>query len=221
MQTQIMPTRPSTIRSRRQSMRELQAANARLRARLARAVRESRRDALTGLSNRRQFDAAMSRRVRQRSETGGPIALLFIDVDHFKYINDNYGHAIGDLALQHLSRILEEVAIEGDLVCRFGGEEFVILTASDSCESLEEFGERIRVAVEQSPLATPDGLLKLTVSVGGARIMAAPEAFLSARLLQLADQAVYAAKTSGRNCVRVHQTVEAPASVALAGSAVQ
>jgi len=194
--------------TRRQKMRELAEENARLRSRLAKAVQESRSDALTGLSNRRQFDLAITRQIRGRSKDRSPIGLLFIDADHFKRINDTYGHAVGDLALQHLAQVLKTTAGEGHLVCRFGGEEFAILTSCTDSESLEKLGERIRKAVENSPIESPAGSLKITVSIGGALIEAAPEAFLAARLLFLADQAVYAAKTSGRNCVRVHNDVE-------------
>lgn len=199
---------PPIDHSRSRKMRDLLAENERLKSRLAKAMRESRRDALTGLSNRRQFDASISRQIRRRCRAHCPIGLLFIDADHFKRINDTFGHAIGDLALQHLARILRESTGDDELVCRFGGEEFVVLTGCVDSESLQCLGERIREAVEQSSLQSPAGPLKLTVSVGGALIEAATETFLAARLLHLADQAVYAAKASGRNCVRIREAGE-------------
>jgi len=165
--------------------------------RLLEAQREARMDPLTGLPNRRHCDdilaggAWLSSRVR---------SALVIDLDHFKAINDTKGHLVGDEVLREVGRRLRGVVRQADLVARWGGEEFCVLTLEGSAGA-ENLAERLRVAIAAAPCPTSAGSIPVTASVGfaavGAGIAAAND------LLAAADEAMYAAKRSGRNRVCV------------------
>lgn len=165
-------------------------------------------DALTGLSNRRYFDERLHHEIRRASSHAAPMSCLFIDIDHFKQINDTHGHATGDLALGAIGTCLKQHVRVGDTVSRYGGEEFVALLLCDLPDALT-VAERIRRAVEAIELDDDEGArIALSVSIGvaayqvGAREGAAgnPEA-LARSLLDEADQAMYQAKHQGRNRV--------------------
>ena len=160
---------------------------------------ESGRDALTQLFNRRYLPAVLSRELELSRCSGHPFSLMLVDVDHFKHINDHYGHSCGDRALQHLAALLSNTARSGDFVFRFGGEEFIIVSVEmPAMQALRE-AEKIRQAVEHDPILLPEGRqLHMTVSIGVATYDGHPD---YQHLIEQADQALYAAKSEGRNRV--------------------
>jgi diguanylate cyclase (GGDEF)-like protein len=156
-------------------------------------------DALTGLLNR----GGLARRLRHRRAhadgTAPAVALLCMDLDHFKAINDNHGHGAGDDVLRGLGRLLQDNARPGDLVSRSGGEEFGLVVDTDSESALLVFGERLRAIVQDTCFATRAGPLQLTISVGAAFARGGEESLES--VWERADHALMEAKRSGRNRV--------------------
>jgi len=171
-------------------VRSLAARNEKLVERL---TAESRVDPLTGLLNRRgleeRFGVEIARAVRERH----PLAVVAIDVDHFKLINDEFGHQAGDRALVWLSSLLCEETRGADIVARVGGEEFVIVLPGADGASTLEFAERLRHVIEEA-----DAEIPMTISAGVASALAPSTAHT---LLGAADRALYAAKHAGRNRV--------------------
>lgn len=155
-------------------------------------------DGLTGVHNRRYFDhrslIEFSQAVRHRY----PLACLFLDIDHFKAINDGHGHPAGDEVLRQVGGLIQRSLRTGDLAARYGGEEFVVLLPRTDLAGAREVAERIRQMVQEAPFITPDGgTVGATLSVGLAMLPAGATSF--ADLLSLADRALYDAKHAGRN----------------------
>ena len=156
-------------------------------------------DGLTGLYNRRAFDDQLARALAQEDRIQGRLAVLLFDIDHFKKLNDTYGHPAGDAALKSVARVLRRVLRRGDVAARYGGEEFVvILPDSDEAGGLR-LAERARAALQDSPLVFEGATIRFTASFGLALWPAdgrEPETLLAA-----SDRALYAAKQGGRNRV--------------------
>jgi diguanylate cyclase (GGDEF)-like protein len=177
------------------------------RAVLVRHLEEAARiDGKTGLLNAAAWHAQAERALSRGGRPGDPRGVLVLDLDHFKAVNDTYGHLVGDQVLVAVAGALRAEVRDRDLVGRFGGEEFVVLLADGGSADLMAVAERIRrrVADLRVELPTPDGPLTvsgLSVSVGGA-VAPAEGADLRA-LLQIADAALYGAKRAGRNAVRM------------------
>ncbi len=154
-------------------------------------------DALTGLFNRRYFQQALGREASRLDRRKGSIALLLLDIDHFKLLNDTYGHTMGDVVLKRVADTLTRQLRKGDVLARFGGEEFVILLPDGSKRGAGEFAERIREAIASAPIHPGGPRRKVTVSVGWAQY---PEDTPDMKkLVELADRALYFAKDTGRN----------------------
>lgn len=155
------------------------------------------RDALSGLYNRRYFmeHAGMVLKRSKRYDT--PLAVAMIDIDHFKQINDLYGHDVGDLAIQSSAHMLESNLRQSDLIARYGGEEFCMLMENLSIEQVEHLSEKIRQQFENSPLQLPNNQIYFTVSIG---IYYGIGNTLEA-MMKHADEALYTAKNTGRNRV--------------------
>ena len=174
--------------------------------RLERQSRElegiANRDELTGVMNRRGFERAFHHELERAERYGHPTALLLIDVDHFKQVNDTHGHPAGDLVLQAVASEITSAVRGVDRVGRWGGEEFAVLLPETDLEASVRVAERIRQLVGARVVDTPPGRIAVTVSVGlavaGSDVVAAP-----AELLEAADGALYAAKDRGRNRVEV------------------
>ena len=164
--------------------------------------RRARTDALTGLWNRRHFEVELARWLQQVDRYGGKVAIVLVDVDHFKRVNDSYGHETGDLVLQHVSAVLHEGARTVDVVARLGGEEFVLLLPSTPVEGARDVAERLRTLLESKPAALNDGTALAVTASFGVAAYPAPVAQRN-RLVPAADAALYAAKRDGRNCVRL------------------
>jgi diguanylate cyclase (GGDEF)-like protein len=166
---------------------------------------DASRDALTGLANRRHFDARLEAMWRIAGNKQARLAVMLVDVDHFKAYNDRYGHQAGDEALRAVARAIEAEAGRRVLAARFGGEEMALLAAGVTEHEAEALAGRIRRAVEalDIPHEGAPEIGRVTVSIGGACIVPLPERSASGAL-QLADQNLYAAKRQGRNRVVFH-----------------
>lgn len=189
--------------------------NERLQARLAAAeeklteqaeqietqLAEARTDVLTGLPNRRAFDDELHRRLAEWQRKTNTFCLMMIDIDHFKALNDRYGHPAGDQALRNVAGVLENTLREMDMVARVGGEEFAAILPSTSLTDGLRASERVRTAVASHWFQLEDADLQLTVSLGLAAVHSEDN---SASLIKRADEALYAAKRAGRNCGYFH-----------------
>ena len=154
-------------------------------------------DALTGLGNVRQFDLEMNRHISNKRTKNDSLCLLFIDIDHFKSVNDTYGHPAGDEVLKQIGCILREISPFPDLAFRKGGEEFALLIPQKGLAYGMHMGEQVRAAVEKHSFQLLDGTkIKITVSVGISVYEQSPEQFI-----QAADDALYYSKRNGRNQV--------------------
>ncbi|MBN1839640.1 MAG: GGDEF domain-containing protein [Campylobacterales bacterium] len=171
---------------------------------LAVLKQESITDALTGLRNRRYFDQRISEEVALSTRYKLPLTLMLIDVDHFKKINDTYGHTVGDEVLQTLSKIIQNVVRDSDIVARYGGEEIVIITPNTTKEEAAILAERLREKVEQTKvatIATTQEVVQVTISIGLCSL--SPIITDKEALLEESDQSLYLAKKYGRNRVVV------------------
>lgn len=156
-------------------------------------------DSLTELWNRRYFLEKGTLEIEMVKRTGLPLSLLFIDIDHFKQVNDTYGHAVGDEALKHMASILKKFVRSTDLVSRFGGEEFCLLTPNTSIEAAFQLAEKLRGYFDDHSIFVLDHMLHYTISIGVSSYVANETGIDG--LLAAADKACYEAKNNGRNCV--------------------
>jgi diguanylate cyclase (GGDEF)-like protein len=154
---------------------------------------EARTDALTGLLNRRGFDEHASRELAHAGRDGRPIALATFDIDHFKLINDEHGHVVGDRVLAHIARLLADKSRGIDIAARLGGEEFAVLMPGSDQAGAEAFAERVRQSLAASAC---DALPDVRVSAG---ITATTKPIELEVMLDRVDQALYTAKRGGRN----------------------
>ncbi|MBW2135705.1 MAG: GGDEF domain-containing protein [Deltaproteobacteria bacterium] len=156
------------------------------------------RDSLTGLFNPRYFWEVLGKEVKRCRRYGCRLSLLFLDLDNFKVINDQHGHPVGDKILQELSNLLKSFVRCTDLICRYGGEEFVILLIQTPKRKAAFLAERLRQTITQAPFKIKDLEIPLTVSIGVADLT---EKMDPEELVQNADSAMYRAKQSGGNRV--------------------
>ena len=162
--------------------------------------RRARTDALTGLANRRAFDDQLSHMLAHADRFGHPVALIMADVDHFKSVNDSWGHEAGDVVLKSIAGTLNEGVRAVDVVCRYGGEEFAILLPQTTLLGAVELADRLRRAVEEAPIKHSAAEISVTISCG---VACYPEGVLTKEaLFAAADRALYDAKSAGRNCVK-------------------
>lgn len=159
----------------------------------------SSRDALTGLSNRRQFELAISREIDRVARAGEPALVLMVDIDYFKKVNDTHGHAAGDEVIKAVGHALQDCVRPMDTVSRFGGEEFSIILPNCPPAFGQTVAERIRLKVQRRAISVAPGVdVSVTISIGGAF---APQWVRSSATLWIerADQQLYRAKAEGRN----------------------
>jgi diguanylate cyclase (GGDEF)-like protein len=179
---------------------ELKIANAHL-------DRLARLDSLSGLTNRRGFDAKLDEEWTSSARNGEPLALIMIDVDHFKAFNDRYGHVAGDMCLRTVAEALADAVRDAAVVARYGGEEFALLFARTGLDRALDIAERLRATVEQLNLthqAAPLGRVTASVGVASLRARASDSTEV---LIEAADAALYGAKRRGRNTVVGHGAV--------------
>jgi len=168
----------------------------------------SLKDPLTGLANRRHFRSVLERTIDVVARSGEPSLLLMLDIDHFKAVNDTYGHQAGDLVLQTVAECLAKCVRPVDTVARYGGEEFAVILPNCHTAFGETVAERIRQTIQDMPIQISQGTsIQVTVSVGGAY---APEWVRSTATLwtERADVQLYRAKSDGRNRVYLDQQQE-------------
>lgn len=170
------------------------------RADNARLERLAQTDPLTQLLNRRAFTERLQQEMERALRYDASLALLLVDLDHFKAVNDTHGHLVGDDALRDLARLLLETVRTADVVARYGGEEFLVLLPETDDAGAEGFAERIRQAVEAHRFDSGGATLRLTASLGVA-LFPAPRVHTAEDLFVRADAALYRAKADGRNRV--------------------
>lgn len=153
-------------------------------------------DPLTSARNRRAFQVQAERELARSARYSSPLSLAVLDLDHFKRINDQYGHAAGDRVLCQFSELCRRQARSTDLFARFGGEEFVFLLPSTDADAARHLLDRLRQNLQELPLDIGDGELRVSVSIG---LVSADQARDLAQLLESADRALYQAKANGRN----------------------
>ncbi len=183
----------------------LALANVRLRENLR---HQSIRDSLTGLYNRRYFEEALFKQIHQAQRSEFTFSILMLDIDHFKKINDGYGHEVGDLALREVGKLLESSIRQGDLAARYGGEEFIILLHNADSEKALKRADKIRLDISKLQIKYgAEHVIPLTISIGIASYPKDNED--KDKLVELADNALYAAKHSGRNKVVLYSEMGA------------
>lgn len=167
-------------------------------------------DELTGLYNYRYLDVVLDRELKRSERYGSPLSVLFLDIDHFKMVNDMFGHLIGSRVLREVGALLRKSVRDVDAVIRYGGDEYTVVLVETGVEGAAVVAERIRHSVEAHTFARADGLaIKLTVSLGYA--CTPNDAATKAQLLELADQAMYRGKAGGKNMVFHAQAAAEPA----------
>jgi len=157
------------------------------------------RDHLTDLYNRRYLAEFLEHELPRAKRESYPISFVMADIDHFKVVNDTYGHAVGDLMLQNLATQLVEETRASDIVCRYGGEEFLLVLPNTSTQDAVQCAERCRLAFQSSEIAIDGKEISATLSLGVATFP--KHGKTSKDILDAVDQAMYLAKSGGRNRV--------------------
>lgn len=173
-------------------------------------------DPLTGLANRRFGMEKLREHFEQAVGAGEPLGLLLLDLDHFKQINDNSGHQIGDLVLRAVAREVAEVLREGDLMIRYGGEEFLVVLPGARRDVVQRVGERIRVTVGNTVVPNSQGNVSVTVSIGAASFPLV-NAHNMQELIMAADNAMYQSKHDGRDRLTMATSIDTPDSFVIDG----
>ena len=172
----------------------------RLRQSVQQSIEMALYDALTGLNNRRSFERRLPAMIETARQRGAPLTMMIVDIDHFKRVNDTHGHDVGDLVLKGFAAQLQEIVRSGDLLCRLGGEEFVVVTPGCDAAQATWIAERARRTTESREFIIDGaaGAVSITVSIGLAEWR---ERWDSAELYRRADRALYLSKSAGRNRV--------------------
>lgn len=157
-------------------------------------------DTLTGAQNRRGMDIALVREVARSKRNRSRLSVAMVDIDHFKRVNDTYGHDAGDKMLAHLGTVIKSVLRETDVLVRYGGEEFLAILPESDIRGAEFVIDRLRLVVQKTPLIFESHKIEITLSGGVAQLK--PDENGHALIIR-ADQALYAAKQAGRNCIKV------------------
>ena len=163
--------------------------------------RQAVTDQLTGLYNRRAFAGVAAKEVGRAWRYQRPLALILFDIDNFKVVNDTHGHSIGDQVLQVMTGLVSKTIRATDVICRYGGDEFIVLMPEAGRDEALAMAERLREEIMRMTVVTPEGTLMMTVSLGVANLGPSGEDDLDS-LINRADRAMYQAKAAGRNTVR-------------------
>jgi two-component system cell cycle response regulator len=193
------PFIPSILRVRLKNMLKIKQLQDQLKAQRDMMEEMATRDSLTDLANRRSFRSSLKDEFNRFLRFGDPVSLLLADLDHFKKINDTYGHPRGDTVLKETARIILDAMRAVDLVARFGGEEFVVIMPSTDLDGACIAAERVRAAIEAHHFEGLPEAGVITVSIGVARLLEDVEDMDA--LIKMADDALYRAKEGGRNRV--------------------
>lgn len=160
------------------------------------ALAAATRDPLTGLSNRAALSAVMDREVELARRHGSDLAVIMVDLDRFKAVNDQYGHPVGDLVLRAIAATIRSCVRDSDMVFRYGGEEFCVVLSSTSLEGAMRLAERLRRSIEAERVRSARGIITSTASFGVAALHPTDD---GTRLIERADDALLESKTTGRN----------------------
>lgn len=180
------------------------------RARLLEGLKQQAiTDSLTGLLNRRHFYTLAQREMDRLWRYHHPFALIMLDIDHFKLINDTYGHTVGDMALMEVARSCQETLRHVDVLARYGGEEFLILMPETNAPSAVQVAERLRLKISDLKIETDKGIVRITASLGVLLIKEDNRQTLD-QMIEQVDQAMYRAKRHGRNRVAIWHTPSLP-----------
>ncbi len=198
--TFVTPTAELAARIRGHIKRSEQISH--LRNRRAELAQMALSDPLTGLGNRASFDLRLRQEIARSRRSGNSFGLMMIDIDHFKWFNDCYGHQAGDTILKSIAEVLSETVRDSDVACRYGGEEFAIILPGATTASAKRLAERLHQAISVLSQDLWHNELALTASIGltcfdGSRLAGCGE------LIGEADAALYRAKDNGRNCTEV------------------
>ena len=197
-----------TVDTSREELREIRWQLDQVTSELQRTQEQARTDPLTGLSNRRYLNELLVRDIARARRTRESYSVAILDIDHFKRVNDRYGHAAGDQALVHLAFVAKSGVRETDVICRYGGEEFIVLLPGAGAAGAHFVVDRLRMLIEKTPFVHGSEKITIRFSAGVAELQPDEEA---AQLVERADQALYQAKRGGRN--RVNMAI-VPAAVA-------
>ncbi len=181
--------------------KDIEKATAKLRATNKYLYKISSSDHLTQIANRRYFEDTVSKILKQK--IGERASVILIDVDKFKFINDEYGHEAGDLALKHIAKLMKACTREGDLPARLGGDEFIIYIRNCGPQALQKIAENLRKTVENNPIMWGKEKIKLSLSIGTINYKIDGKVQLD-QLIKLADEAMYVSKENGRNHVTAY-----------------
>ena len=181
--------------SNQQLMVQLERINS-LKAKLQ---QEAIHDSLTGLFNRRHLDEILPIELARSKRANGSLTILMLDIDHFKNINDTHGHQVGDAVLQSVGNTLKTNVRAGDIVCRYGGEEFILVFPGMQALDGRARAEKIRTMIGSQTISAKDQLIGVTISIGGS--VYSKDGNSDDELISMADLALYRAKEKGRNCV--------------------
>lgn len=166
-------------------------------------------DSLTGLYNRRYFNQAMKNEIERNYRDNRSLALAIIDIDHFKNVNDTWGHDVGDKVLKDVANIMKNNVRQSDTISRIGGEEFAVIMPNIRHHLAKEVMERLRADIENAIIPVDNTELQVTISIGTA--VSEPKQIITVdEFYNLSDQALYQAKNSGRNKVVIHGASVSP-----------
>ena len=193
------PVEPQEFKARLKTQIRRKRYNDGLRASITQTIEMAVTDPLTGMHNRRYFERALAGYLKEFNAVGATLGLLILDLDHFKSINDNYGHDVGDIVLKEVALRMRAISREHDIVARLGGEEFAVITPFANREQLLGVAERYRNMVEALAIKHGNIIIRPTVSIGVATNDG--ELDNADDLFKSADQKLYQAKNSGRNRV--------------------
>lgn len=171
-----------------------------LRAKLEELAELVSTDALTGLYNYRHFKTVLKAEMDRSKRSGIPTSMVMLDIDHFKAVNDEHGHEVGNQALKHLARILEGEVRTTDIVCRYGGEEFAMIFPETHLNLAVKVADRIRQQIANTAIEVEQGHLNITVSMGASVYMKTSVLDID-DFVDSVDKYLYEAKESGRNCI--------------------
>lgn len=172
-------------------------------------------DPLTGLFNLRHFRTALDIEMERTIRTSVPTTLMMIDLDHFKQVNDQWGHEVGNQVLKTTARLICKATRQLDIQCRYGGEEFVVILPSTSLLLASQVAERLREMIAQAEIVVDESVLRVTASIG-LSVYLPNEVTDASCLIKKADECLYQAKTEGRNRVcykSIEENVEAAVSM--------
>jgi len=203
--TQWLTESEKAMQEMANKIKELENEAQRMREKAQRLEFESIHDKLTGLFNRGAYNQKIEETLANLKRYNVPASLLVCDIDHFKKINDTFGHHVGDMVLKNLATLLTERLRKNDFVARYGGEEFAVILPHTTLDNAKTVGESVRSFIEKSRFLFKDTEIPITISIGISEFRRGDDAV---KVFERADTALYFAKRSGRNMVKAEDDVK-------------